>query len=155
MQKETMRNIREIATVTAVGAAEGAAIGFATGMGFLSLQGYAAGGIIGGLTALTTELIGRRKTVDMTIQYSVAHDQSLSHKESSVTNTVTLKNVPMIQDADKVLSAVVPDLFVAMKPVSTIRKVSLDVIESHTDKDGITHEDRNGFTITSPKRSSK
>lgn len=155
MRKETRQSIKEIATVTAVGAAEGAAIGLATGVGFLSLPGYAAGGIIGGVTALTTELIGRRKQVDLTVTYAVTRDPAPSPDQAMVTKTVNFKGVPIIQDADKVLSAVIPDMLFAIDPIYTTRQVSLDVEETSKDRDGFTHATRNGFTITVPETNAR
>lgn len=107
MSKESWKNVREIATVTAVGAAEGAAIGFATGLGLLSMEGYVAGGIIGGVTALSAELIGRRpkytiETNDTaTVTFNVTTPdiaETVSKKSSE-----TLVNVPLIKVPDMII----------------------------------------------------
>jgi len=140
MQKETLKNVREIATVTAVGAAEGAAIGFAAGMGFLSLQGYAAGGIIGGLTALTTELVGRSKKEDITVKYTI-------HKKGSESSTHSklLPNLYMIQIADKSIQ-LTWELIRRASPRADVEQIELELTSKKTLKDGTTVT-RNKYTV--------
>lgn len=128
--------------VTAVGAAEGAAIGFVTGMGFLSLQGYAAGGIIGGLTALTAELVGRSKKEDVTVKYTI-------HKKGSAssTHTKSLPNLYMIQIADKSIQ-LTRELIRRATPRADVEQIELELTSKKVLKDGSSIT-RNKYTVLS------
>lgn len=99
MTKETWKNVREVATVTAVGAAEGALIA----VPFSIAGGPIAGGVIGGATALTTELVGRSQKRTVTVRHTT--EQAFTNESNGVTQTVSAdvtsqQTVPAIKVAD-------------------------------------------------------
>lgn len=150
MSKESWKNVKEVAAVTAVGAAEGAAIGFAIGTVFLGLPGYAAGGIIGGTTALLAELNGRMFANDVTVTYT-AEGQSKDGKAVRVRTTDTIANVPQIQTADKVLT-LLPNFLIQAEQIESFRKFSFDLKKVSTWKDGSTITSTRSIVVKEPNK---
>lgn len=105
MNKETKRNIREIATVTAVGATEGAVIGAVMGVGVLSVPNAIAGGLIGGATALSAELIGRNPKRTITVHHEVDQTFSTLKGDRNIKGDVTgqAPHVPLIKVPDALI----------------------------------------------------
>lgn len=102
MSKESWKNVREVATVTAVGAAEGALIA----VPFSIAGGPIAGGVIGGITALSTELIGRAKNRTVTVRHTA--QQAFTNEPAGAievvsTDVTSQKTVPAIKVADTLL----------------------------------------------------
>ncbi len=108
MTKEAWKSVREVATITAVGATEGALIGTALGVGLMSAPGYIAGGIVGGVTALSAELVGRVKKKDVTAIQQVRlsfKDTERGQRHIIKTKVREIKrDVALIQIPDVILS---------------------------------------------------
>ncbi len=105
MNKETKRNIQEVATVTAVGTTEGAVIGAVMGVGVLSVPNAIAGGFIGGATALTTELIGRNPKRTITVHHEVDQTFSTLKGDRNIKGDVTgqVADIPLIKVPDALI----------------------------------------------------
>jgi hypothetical protein len=104
MSKESWKAVREVATVTAVGAVEGAVI-----LGLvdpLRVGGAIVGGFLGGTTALAGELVGRIKKKDVTtVHKAVLSFQDTEHGQRHVVKTTaqeTKRRVPWIQVPDTI-----------------------------------------------------
>lgn len=146
MNKESWKNVREVATVTAVGAAEGALIGAA----MLNIPGAVSGGLIGGLTALTAELIGRKDKVD--VRVSLAITKQTPTGEKTQTETKHFPNTPSIQTRDKAWW-VIPEMVRQALPVNInepVHVIAVDMQEKKTDKNGVEMDMRRTMTIRSP-----
>lgn len=150
MTKESWKTAREIAAVTAAGSLEGAGIGFVLGTGFLSLPGAAAGGIIGGLTALSAELAGRRFTKDISVSYTLLADRAPQADAPDIeAKTVVFEDVPWPKRGDTVLS-VLKELPGKIMKSPKIRSVRMEIAESKTSKLGALEVEGTYYTVSFP-----
>lgn len=99
---ERWNGIKEVARVTGVAALEGAVVGSL----LLGLPGIFAGGIVGGVTALVAEGVGRGVKInvdgDYTITSTVTCEGALVYKKDTEI-TLTGTRVPWIQASDFLL----------------------------------------------------
>ena len=120
MANETLKSAGQVAWMTAVGAAEGAAIGWKSGtlvtfasvgaFGPLQIPWVAANAVIGGATALTAELIGRKAKATVMVQdmsmverMDMPRDQ-MGGQMMTKSATAVAEEVPLIQIPDKIAS---------------------------------------------------
>lgn len=108
MSKETWKSAGHIAWMSTVGAAEGATIGALAGapwFGIAALPGGIAGGLIGGVTALSAELAGHAASTNVLVEdTTVTQRMDVPNQESVVlTASESAQNVPLIRLPDTIL----------------------------------------------------
>ncbi len=134
---ERWNGIKEVAKVTGVAALEGAAIGSV----MLGLPGIFAGGIVGGVTALVAEGVGRTVKIDLKGTYEV---------QTTVTDKDTIvytKDVHAKLSKDRMPMIQVPDFFYNLL-VRLSPKYKTELIFTDEDKPG--RSSRATWTIATP-----
>ena len=102
MSKESWKSAREVTATALAGAAEGAIITSVWLPGTLPVSAV-AGGLAGGITALTTELIGRSQKRTVTVRHTAEQtftDESKGTTQTLTTDVTSQKTVPAIKVAD-------------------------------------------------------